>query len=338
MKKISSLLFLLTILFLTSCATKKPIKTYTLRTPPTIGVTLKNEPLYLGGFSGLYFEEKENNEFIFYAVTNHGPVENNLFYLPEFNPAIVKFTTDSKTDSLIMSEKINLKNSKNKELNGLFNKRDDIQNPVDQFNLICPISSDGINPVGLTRLTEGEFVMGENNAPSILLFSKEGKLKRRFMPGNDLPKIYLEKNSLNYVSAFNKNNSHLLMAFEHSFKDEAKNQVHLLDFDLETYKTAADYFYPINDSQSKLLGLLTLPSNTLLGLEQNSDHSFSLYQLTIGQDESIHKKLNEHFQLQKNLNHLSFALIDSQHLAFINTSGIGEPTELSILELEHKLW
>ena len=108
----------------------KPAEIYTFdpATMPSIGATAAGQELFLGGFSGLWFEgiDPESGRYKFITHTDRGPNAeptgiNRPFLLPEFTPEIVRFELDRASRELRLTQRIPLQRAPGEPLTGLPN-------------------------------------------------------------------------------------------------------------------------------------------------------------------------------------------------------------------------
>jgi hypothetical protein len=108
----------------------KPAEIYTFdpATMPSIGTTAAGQALFLGGFSGLWFEgiDPVTGRYKFITHTDRGPNAeptgiNRPFLLPEFTPEIVRFELDRDSGELSLTQRVRLQRAPGEPLTGLPN-------------------------------------------------------------------------------------------------------------------------------------------------------------------------------------------------------------------------
>ncbi len=173
------------------------ITTYELRDLPTIGSTAAGQPLYLGGFSGLFFEGKTaEGKLKFVTHTDRGPNGEPTgalrpFLLPHFAPEIVRLELDPSSRELSITQRIPLKRGDGSLLTGLPNTaiaggnastpyNDEI--PVDLFGNVLPLDPLGADLEGIVVDDHGHFWMADEYRPAIYHFDANGYLIERFVP------------------------------------------------------------------------------------------------------------------------------------------------------------
>lgn len=172
---------------------------------PSIGSTAptpafpNGQELFLGGFSGLWFEgiDPTTGEYKFVTHTDRGPNGepvgvNRPFLLPDFTPQIVRFTLDPSTGALTLGERIALKDSAGVPLTGLPNTavaggtastahNDEV--PVDLLGNVLGRDALGGDFEGLVvDPNDGSFWMCDEYRPALYHFAPDGKLIQRFVP------------------------------------------------------------------------------------------------------------------------------------------------------------
>ena len=189
-------------------------KVYQFKNTPVIGYVDEGEPIFLGGFSGLWFDERKGNDLFFYTITDRGPNGNEIkdfqgqnkdariFLLPTFVPEIVYFkinlNDDSGTVEIIQRKKLK-KNDEN--FSGLpiekklANGKNE-ETPIDVNRNILNFHKNGIDPEGICRDRSGNFWISEEYGPDLLQFDRSLNFLQRLTPGNQLP-LFLEKRKKN---------------------------------------------------------------------------------------------------------------------------------------------
>src|SRR5687767_8456466 len=151
---------------------------------PEVGKTLAGQSIFLGGFSGLFFEgiDTVTGNYKFVAHTDRGPNAEPTgilrpFLLPDFTPEIVRFTLDRPAGRLEITERIPLQKAPRVPLTGLPNTKLS-SNPNQAFNDEVPVALLGnelpLDPLGadlegiVVDPSNGSFWMSMNIAlPSI---------------------------------------------------------------------------------------------------------------------------------------------------------------------------
>ena len=91
------------------------VKTTSLRlkTPVSVGKTISNQEVFLGGFSGLMLKKSANkDELVFETITDRGPngyltnSKERPFLLPDFSPQIVSLKANLKEQNFFFKGSI----------------------------------------------------------------------------------------------------------------------------------------------------------------------------------------------------------------------------------------
>lgn len=372
MKLLWSIL-LLSILF--SCASKndignrdyKVLKTdiYTLKNPPLVGTTISDQKIYAGGFSGLAFKEKSQGEYVFLSNTDRGPNGFQVdidrpFLLPEFAPTIYTIKTNSEKKELEISEKLEIKRKNNSPITGLPNIRTE-ENPVDVFGYMTSLDIDGLDVEGIVLDGEGGYWVSDEYSPSLVHLNSNGKIIKRLTPGAELPKVYNERKPNKGFEGIAKIDNHILGFLQAPLElDKKFNRI--VDVDLDSLKTTAEYFYPLDSKSDRLSDAFALADKSILVVEQNGktgEESYKKVYRIIPQksDEILSKSLIldlDQTPLKVHGKIEGITAIDKRHLALINDNdfGIGNKTdfktgktplseeysELAIIELDQDLY
>ena len=186
-------LFIAYILFLSSCASR--LKVYTIDQKISLGETKTHQEIFLGGFSALL---KMSAQDTFLTVTDRGPnaepidkvnTGKNLrpFLLPQFSPRIVELKLKDKTFEI--TNQIILKDFQSIPLTGLPNLKSPFdETAIDTRGNILKPDVMGLDSEGLAVDQHGNYWVSEEYRPSILKFDPSGRLLRRFIPENSIPK------------------------------------------------------------------------------------------------------------------------------------------------------
>ena len=343
-KKMKSIFLVSTLaLFLTACASnthttsnEQSLSTSTLfKMPntPFIGATLSGQKLKLGGFSGLQFVESKEGSIIFQTITDRGPNGHlngidRPFLLPEYSPTIVFLKADLVSKELSVVAEIKLKKKDGTALTGLPNTRLE-ENPTDIFGLYYSVDQQGLDVEGLTFDGEGGWWVADEYGPSLVHFNDEGKMLRRLTPHNELPRMYSERKTNRGFEGIAKVESKLYGILQSPLpKEQAAKEAEfarIVEVDLETYKTSAEYFYMFEKGNDKIGDMVALDAKNFLVIEQNGktgDQSQKyIYRITLGEsDRPVKKTLvadlkNTPFNNVEKVEGL--AMIDNNRLAIV---------------------
>ncbi|MCX8048063.1 MAG: esterase-like activity of phytase family protein [Methylohalobius sp.] len=171
--------------------------THELRNLPNIGVTAAGQTLFLGGFSGLFYEGKTaDGKLKFVTHTDRGPNGEPIngqrpFLLPQFTPELVRLELDPRTDEIAITERMPLKRSDGHPLTGLPNVavpggnpntpyNDEV--PIDLYGVALPLDPYGADLEGIAVDANGHFWMADEYRPALYHFDSRGYLIERFVP------------------------------------------------------------------------------------------------------------------------------------------------------------
>ena len=156
------------------------------------------DPIYRGGYgSSMVYHPADS---CFYLLTDRGPnvdgttPESKVFPITDYAPTIGRFRLQG--DSLILLEKIVLKDSLGQRLTGLPNSEGDGVTGEVAYNLsgdVIKNPSRGIDSEGLAIAPDGTFWVSDEYAPFIMQFSRSGKLLQELSPSRGLPDYYAKR-------------------------------------------------------------------------------------------------------------------------------------------------
>lgn len=300
---------------------------------PIIGTTLSGQKIRLGGFSGLQFIEEKEGSLMFQTVTDRGPNGelngiDRPFLLPDFSPTIVFLKVDLASKELSVAAEIKLKKKDGTPLTGLPNTRLE-ENPTDIFGLYYSVDQQGLDIEGLTPDGEGGWWMADEYAPSLVHFNEDGKLLRRLTSSNELPRMYSERKVNRGFEGVSKVENKLYgilqspLPKEQPAKDGEFSRI--VEVDLETMKTSAEYFYMFEKGNDKIGDMVALNAKNFLVIEQNGkigEHSQKyIYRITIGESDQLVKKTLIADLKKTPFNNVEkiegLALIDNKRLALV---------------------
>jgi hypothetical protein len=311
--KLSQLVcFFILLLILFGCATKSKKQLasgnsilFSMTNTPIIGETLVGQKVKLGGFSGLQFSGERNGALLFQTITDRGPNGHLVgierpFLLPEFSPKIVILKADLKTKELSVVQEISLKKKDGSPLSGRPNTRLE-ENPTDIFGLYYTIDSDGLDLEGLVFDGEGGWWTADEYGPSLTHFTQEGKMTRRLLPGLEIPRMYADRKTNRGFEAVTRNDSKLYGFLQSQIpnderpKDlEGEEFSRILEIDLVSMKTSAEYFYPFEAGNDKIGDAISIAPGVMLVLEQNGKMGESgqkyIYRIKLGESDKVVEK------------------------------------------------
>ena len=277
-------------------------KIFTMTNTPLIGTTISGQKIKLGGFSGLQFVEAKGDSLLFQTITDRGPNAvlssiDRSFLLPDFSPTVVFLKADLKTSELNVVAEIKLKKNNEMMLTGLPNTRLE-ENPTDVFGLYYSVDQQGLDIEGLTFDGEGGWWVADEYGPSLVHFNEEGKMLRRLTPSNELPRMYGDRKTNRGFEGIAKFENKLYGILQSQLPNEQVDMngafTRIVEVDLETYKTTAEYFYMFEKGNDKIGDMIAINSKDFLVIEQNSkkgnDSQKYIYKITIGASDQLVKK------------------------------------------------
>ncbi|MCC5613838.1 phytase [Nostoc sp. CHAB 5836] len=256
---------------------------YEFENLPKLGTTSKGEDIFLGGFSGLYFQGfAANGNLKLVTNTDRGPNgdsngSNRPFFLPNFQPEIVSFELNRTTGEISITKRTGLfRQDGTTPLTGLPNLQgvanglaytDEIA--VDLDNNVLPKDPLGADLEGIVVAKNGDYWMVDEYRPAIYHFDVNGKLIDRFIPqgtatapnpdqpsgtfGTEvLPAVYAQRrNNRGFEAVALEGNK--LYAFIQSAIDnpdvandatsKASLNLRILEFDIVTKQVTGEYLY-----------------------------------------------------------------------------------------------
>ncbi len=256
---------------------------YEFENLPKLGTTSENQDIFLGGFSGLYFQGfAANGNLKFVTNTDRGPNGEpdgvkRPFLLPDFQPEIVSFELNRTTGEINITNRTELfRQDGTTPLTGLPNLQgvgnglaytDEIA--VDLDKKVLTNDPLGADLEGIVVAENGDYWLVDEYRPSIYHFDTNGKLIERFIsqgtataPNPDQPAGTFGTEVLPAVYAQRRNNrgfeavalqGNKLYAFIQSPIDnpdvandatsKASLNLRILEFDIVTKQVTAEYLY-----------------------------------------------------------------------------------------------
>ncbi|MDZ7959978.1 MAG: phytase [Aulosira sp. DedQUE10] len=256
---------------------------YDFKNLPKLGTTSKGEDIFLGGFSGLYFQGiAPNGNLQFVTNTDRGPNgepvgANRPFYLPNFQPEIVSFELNRSTGEIKITKRTELfRQDGTTPLTGLPNLQagangiaytDEIG--VDLNNKPLPNDPLGADLEGIVVAENGDYLMVDEYRPAIYHFDSNGKLIDRFIPkgtatalnpdqptgtfGTEiLPEVYAQRRNNRGFEAVALEGSKLYAFIQSPIDNpdvandgtsKASRNLRILEFDIISKQVTGEYLY-----------------------------------------------------------------------------------------------
>ncbi|MEH2205369.1 MAG: phytase [Nostoc sp.] len=256
---------------------------YEFENLPKLGTTSENQDIFLGGFSGLYFQGfAANGNLKFVTNTDRGPNGEpdgvkRPFLLPDFQPEIVSFELKRTTGEITITNRTGLfRQDGTIPLTGLPNLQAvgkglayTDETAVDLDNNVLANDPLGADLEGIVVAENGDYWLVDEYRPAIYHFDTNGKLIDRFIPqgtatasnpdqpaetfGTEvLPAVYAQRrNNRGFEAVALEGNK--LYAFIQSPIDnpdvandatsKASLNLRILEFDIITKQVTGEYLY-----------------------------------------------------------------------------------------------
>ncbi|MEZ4868570.1 MAG: choice-of-anchor I family protein [Caldilineaceae bacterium] len=192
---------------------------------PVLGTTEAGQDIYMGGFSGLYFEgvNEETGNLMFITHPDRGPnpdpvdvdgdgIDERPFALPDYQAQWVRFEVNPATKEIIWGEGTLLTRADGTPISGLPNLAGEEgmayadEEPIDLFGNALELDPYGADMEGIVKADDDTYWMVDEYRPAIYHFGADGVLIDRFVPegSNDneagvevgteaLPAIYAQR-------------------------------------------------------------------------------------------------------------------------------------------------
>jgi hypothetical protein len=248
---------------------------------PKLGTTSTGQDIFLGGFSGLYFQGiAANGNLRFVTNTDRGPNGENIgtkrpFALPNFQPEVVSFELNRSTGTITITKRIPLfRQDGTTPLTGLPNLQAGNagfaytdETPINLAGNSLNNDPLGADLEGIVVATNGDFWMVDEYRPAIYHFHSNGKLINRYIPlgtataANQaagtfgievLPAVYAQRrNNRGFEAVALSGNK--LYAFIQSPIDNPDNSsdaaskaslnLRIVEFNIDTKQVTGEYLY-----------------------------------------------------------------------------------------------
>ena len=328
-----SLLFVAELIPQPSFAQDKVIATYTLPDTPIKafqnaafpGNVANDRKVLLGSVGSDLWRGPKDPRDEFWMITDRGPngqiavdgKNRRTFWVPEFNPTIVRVKTEGKAIKIV--DAIPIVGQSGKPVTGLPNLKDIDEAPYNySAQELLPLNPNGLDTEGLVRTSAGDFWISEEYSPSIVHVDRTGKVIKRYIPeglnldGTDypvakvLPSIYGKRKINRGFEGITLSGDEktLYMVLQSPLLNpdrktgEASRNSRVLVFDIPREKVTAEYVYRFDVSKEfdpnpkntpdemKLSGVIAMNPTTLLILER-TDLVAKLYSVDLSQATNI---------------------------------------------------
>jgi hypothetical protein len=289
------------------------------------GSIADDHKVLLGSIGSDLWRGPNDNVGEFWMLTDRGPngqikvdgTNRRTFWIPEFNPAILKVKTDNNAIRIL--ETIPIKGHSGRPVTGLPNFKNTDETPYDySARQELSFNVNGIDPEGLVRTRAGDFWIVEEYSPSLLHIDGTGKVLKRYVPasiglsGADypvaavLPAIYAKRKINRGFEglALSRDEKTLYAVLQSPLLNpdkktgDASRNTRLIVFDIQSETVTAEYVYRFDVAEEfdpdpktkpdemKLSAVVFLNSTTLLILER-TDWAAKLYSVDLSQATNI---------------------------------------------------
>src|SRR5918996_5735946 len=164
-----------------------PIKAFQNAVLP--GSVANDRKILLGSVGSDLWHGANDPQDEFWMITDRGPngqikvagANRRTFWVPDFNPMILRVKTDSKAIKILQT--IPIVGQSGKPVSGLPNIKGIDQTPYEYSGQeILSFNVNGIDPEGLVRTKAGDFWIAEEYSPSLLHVDAAGKVLKRYLP------------------------------------------------------------------------------------------------------------------------------------------------------------
>lgn len=295
---ISASLFLSS--FVLSCVSKEKsaqeaptaatVQLLRLDNAPVLGKTKSGQEIKLGGFSGLYFVKKENDQYHFLSLTDRGPNAEEIeqgpkkkirpFLLPEFSPQLIALHTDLANNQIVVDSQRAFLDSKGNGLTGFppsvsaVGSEKKIETPSDIYGKVLKNVKAGVDPEGFC-VFKNTYMISEEYGPDVLQFDQATlKQIKRFSAGKGLPAEYALRKTNRGLEGLTCDETHAYLFLQSPLKKTEKeidqNHIRLAKLNPVTSQTEKEYFYPVNSKEADKIGDLTrVRDQVFIVIEQN---------------------------------------------------------------------
>jgi 3-phytase len=254
----------------------------------------KGSSLKLGGQSGLLLlgQTPEGNLRLL-THTDRGPngeVENGLrpFHIPSYAPELIELELSLKENTVQVVKRVVLRSHNGTPLTGLPNIASD-EVPVDANHKKIAHDLGGLDLEGIARDDQGNLWMVEEYRPSLIKFSAEGVLMRRFVPEGSfsqqevqliekkwgkgslaqvLPKKLKTRRANRGFEGVTFANGRLHLILQSPFK-KGEGKVPWIEFDPKKEIVVSDSLYELRNPKVEKIGDISFDGRNFYLIEQN---------------------------------------------------------------------
>lgn len=245
----------------------------------------------------------------FWMMTDRGPISQTgdlqFFMLPQFTPLLLRVRVTDNTVQIL--ETIPLTGQSGRGITGLHSTKNKMGN-----------NPSGVDSEGMVHLSNGDFWVCEEYAPSLLHIDKTGRVLKRFVPkdfaldnpdypqASVLPALYRLRTSNRGCEALalSPDETTLYFVMERPLSNPdgdtswVSRQARILVFDVATEQPVAEYVYLLDDpatfdpeatgepDEIKLSAAVALNATTLL-IEEHTYNAAKVYAVDLSQATNI---------------------------------------------------
>lgn len=272
--------------FLYACSSVKTSNTYTTVAhvaAEKIAIECDSTPIYIGGYgSSMVYNSADS---CFYLLTDRGPnidgetSESKIFPIADYAPTIGKFRLVG--DSLVLVEKITLKQADGTPFTGLPNTEGDGVTGETAYDLngdVITNSSRGLDTEGLALSSDGTLWVSDEYAPFVMQFDRNGLLIREMSPSAGLPTYYAKRRpnrgmegltiSKDGRKLYGIMQSPLYMPDKSTKDVSVNNRILVINLD---NNTTTEYIYRMESPNNVVSEISFVNDSTMLVLERDGD-------------------------------------------------------------------
>lgn len=247
----------------------------------------------VGGLSGLFYASSESTSTvsIYYSITDRGPngkpvTENGVvrrpFLEPAFSPKLLRIAYDRERGTAAVTSRWPILKTTGRPATGLpnsaraWNRNEPEEKPIDSKGRVLAFDPEGFDSESMVRDASGRFWIGEEYGPSLLKVTADGRIEKRWSPGEGgLPEfIKRRKNNRGFEAMTWNSEGHLLLFLQSELPRVSKSETstHLIpvvEFDPVQEKTVGLYFYEASPEGGKLGDATLSGDGSILVIEQN---------------------------------------------------------------------
>jgi hypothetical protein len=251
-----------------------PIKNF--QNKLVLGSISNDRKIFLGSVGSDLWHGSQDAPDEFWMITDRGPngqikvdgSNRRTFWVPEFNPMILKIKTIAKEIRIL--EALPIVGQSGRPVTGLPNRKGLDETPYNYTaQELLSFNTNGVDTEGLVRTTKGDFWVVEEYSPSLLHVDRNGKVLKRYIPeglkldGTDypvadvLPAIYAKRKINRGFEglALSRDERTLYIALQSPLLNpdrktgDASRNTRIIVFDIASEKVTAEFIYQFDVSK-----------------------------------------------------------------------------------------